>query len=145
MSSQNVVHSGLSHGPQERTERPRMHIDPLLMNLLGFTATMFSVLMWIPQAATTWRNRNDTLRLAGISESTQWLTMMGALAWGVFGLLSGSFWVAAPSAVSFPLALATIVVVRQGRRMRHVVTSVPIISTSEPLAASDRTGSIPII
>jgi len=122
-----------------------MHIDALALNLLGFAATGFSIFMWIPQARTTWKNRNDPGRLAGVSETTQWLTMIGYLLWGFFGVLSQSYWVAAPSAVAFPLALATICVVRRGRRLPPLVTSVSIIAIDEPLSVSDTTGSIPII
>jgi uncharacterized protein with PQ loop repeat len=122
-----------------------MHIDDLALNLLGFAATGFSIFMWVPQARTTWKNRNDPGRLSGISETTQWLTMIGYLLWGFFGVLSGSFWVAAPSVVAFPLALATIFVVRRGRRLPPLVTSVSIIAMDEPLSVADTTGSIPII
>ena len=122
-----------------------MHIDAVALNLLGFAATGFSIFMWIPQARTTWKNRNDPGRLAGISETTQWLTMIGYLLWGLFGVLSQSYWVAAPTVVAFPLALATIFVVRRGRRLPPLVTSVSIIAIDEPLSVSDMTGSIPII
>jgi uncharacterized protein with PQ loop repeat len=122
-----------------------MHIDAFALNLLGFAATGFSIFMWVPQARTTWKNRNDPFRLAGISETTQWLTMIGYLLWGLFGVLSASYWVAAPSAVAFPLALATIFVVRRGRRLPPLVTSVSIIAIDEPLSVTDTTGSIPII
>ncbi|MHA6695021.1 hypothetical protein [Homoserinimonas sp. A520] len=131
-----------------------MDIDVLLLNALGFAATGFSILMWVPQARTTWQNRNDPLRLAGISEATQWLLFAGYLLWGVYGILSESFWVAAPSAVSMPLALATIILIHRGRRLAPAVRSVSIISMDEPLSAGATiessvvevaTASIPII
>lgn len=122
-----------------------MNIDDLVLNALGFAATGFSVLMWIPQARTTWLNRNDPTKLAGVSEATQWLLFTGYLLWGLFGVLSESLWVAAPSVVSIPLALATIVIVRRGRVLPPVVTSVSIIAIDEPLSVADTTGSIPII
>lgn len=119
-----------------------MGIDILLLDLLGFAATAFSVCMWVPQARTTWKNRNDAIRLAGVSETTQWLMLIGYLLWGLFGVLSESLWVAAPSLVSIPLALATIVIVRRGRRLPPARVS--IISTSEPMSVA-ATGSIPIV
>ncbi|MEX1078317.1 MAG: hypothetical protein WED09_04335 [Homoserinimonas sp.] len=112
-----------------------MHIDELVLNALGFAATGFSLLMWIPQARTTWLNRDDSLKLAGVSEATQWLMMVGYLLWGLFGVLSSSLWVAAPSVISIPLALGTIVVVRRGRRLAPTTRSVSIISMDEPLSA----------
>ncbi len=121
-----------------------MGIDISLLDLLGFSATAFSVCMWIPQARTTWKNRNDATRLAGISQTTQWLMLIGYILWGLFGVLSGSLWVAAPSAVSIPLALGTIIIVRRARRLPFV-RSVPILSTSDPVTVDDTTASIPIL
>ncbi|RNE66732.1 PQ-loop repeat-containing protein [Cryobacterium tepidiphilum] len=122
-----------------------MDITGLLTNGIGFVATLFSIVMWMPQARITWRNRNDAVRLAGVSETTQWLSMIGYLLWGVFGMLIGSFWVAAPSVVSFPLSLATIVVVRRARRMSVPAASVSIISMSEPLSETNPTDAVPIL
>lgn len=123
-----------------------MHAPTLFLNAFGLAATAFSIFMWVPQARMTWQNRNNPIRLAGISETTQWLSMVGALAWAAFGALSESFWVMAPSFVSFPLALATIFVVRRGRRLAPVTRSVPIISTSTaPLSVIDFTESVPVV
>lgn len=132
-----------------------MYIDDLALNALGFVATGFSILMWIPQARTTWLNRNDSIKLAGVSEATQWMLVMGYLLWGLFGVLSESLWVAAPSAVAIPLALATIVLIHRGRRLAPATRSVSIIAMDEPISAgvmSDplvvvpaTTQSIPII
>jgi uncharacterized protein with PQ loop repeat len=122
-----------------------VHISAFVANALGFVATSFSIVMWVPQARITWRNRNHPIRLAGVSETTQWLSMIGYLLWGVFGILIGSVWVAAPSVVSFPLSIATIVIVRRGRRMIPATAALPIapITEPEPEPVSDWTGSIP--
>lgn len=123
-----------------------MHSANLLINLLGFAATAFSIFMWIPQARTTWRNRNDAARLAGVSETTQWMLMIGYLLWGLYGVLTGSFWVAAPSVVAFPLALATVVVVHRGRRLPPPTRSVPIIDTATgPLSVVNTADSTSIV
>src|SRR5690606_30666381 len=94
-------------------------------------------------------------RLAGVSEATQWMLVIGYLLWGLFGVLSESLWVAAPSAVAIPLALATIMLIHRGRRLAPVTRSVSIIAMDEPISAgvmSDplvvvpaTTQSIPII
>jgi uncharacterized protein with PQ loop repeat len=107
-------------------------VSAIFVNAIGFVATAFSICMWIPQARITWQNRNDPIRLAGVSETTQWLSMCGYLLWGVFGVMIESFWVAAPSLVSFPLSVATIIVVRRGRRLPATRT-VPILSTTGPM------------
>ncbi len=118
-----------------------MVIDNALINALGFSATVLSILMWIPQARSTWQHRNDPVRLAAISETTQWLLMACYLLWGVFGLASQSFWVAAPSVVAFPLALATVVIVRRGRRLPSAIGTVAIIGTAEMIPVAPVTAS----
>ena len=122
-----------------------MDINPLVINAVGFTATGFSILMWLPQARTTWQSRNNAVRLAGISETTQWLLVGGYLLWSVFGLLSGSLWVAAPSVVALPVAMATIVLIHRGRRLPEATRSVPILSVSETVSMAPITASTPII
>jgi uncharacterized protein with PQ loop repeat len=132
-----------------------MVIDEIVLNALGFAATGFSIFMWVPQARTTWRYRNDALRLAGISETTQWMLMIGYLLWGIYGVLSESLWVAAPSVVSMPLAFATIVLIHRGRRLAPTLRSVSIIAMDEALSTGATiepasgvevaTASIPII
>ena len=129
-----------------------MDITDIAINALGFAGTAFSCLMWVPQARITWQSRNDAVRLAGISETTQWLLLLGYSVWGSYGLLSASMWVAAPSVVAIPLAAATIVVIRRGRRLPDEGRSFPIFSSTDadPIATiSDGlialTESIPII
>ncbi|TQO18777.1 uncharacterized protein with PQ loop repeat [Rhodoglobus vestalii] len=129
-----------------------MDTTDFAINVLGFMGTGFSFLMWMPQARITWQSRNDAVRLAGISETTQWLLVLAYSVWGAYGVLSGSFWVAAPSAIAIPLAAATIVVIRRGRMLPDEGRSFPIFSSTDadPLATiSDGlialTESIPII
>lgn len=119
-----------------------MYVDDFIINALGLVGTAFSICMWAPQARITWQNRNDPARLAGVSETTQWLLLIGYLIWGVYGVLSGSIWITMPSIVASPLALATIIVVRRGRRMPMTV-SVPIISADETHSNLDETHSVP--
>lgn len=101
--------------------------------------------MWLPQARTTWQNRNDPLRLTGISEATQWLLVACYLLWGVYGVVSHSPWVSAPSVLAVPLAIATIVIVRRGRALPPATRSVPIITVDKPMSGDNVTESIPII
>jgi len=129
-----------------------MDITDLATNALGFVGTGFSFLMWMPQARITWQSRNDAVRLAGISETTQWLLVFAYSVWGAYGVLSESLWVAAPSAIAIPLAAATIVVIRRGRRLPDEGRSFPIFSSTDadPLVTlsdglASLTESIPII
>lgn len=113
-----------------------MVINSVLVNALGFVATGFSILMWLPQARTTWQNRNDPVRLTGISEVTQWLLVACYVLWGAYGVVSQSLWVSAPSVLAVPLAIATIVIVRRGRRLPPATRSIPIITAEEPMSAA---------
>ena len=119
-----------------------MDISPIFINLLGFVATAVAIVMWVPQARITWNNRNDAVKLAGVSETTQWMAASSYLLWGVFGAVSESFWVMAPSLVSFPLSIATILVIHRGRRLAPLTKSVSVIPMSMPLSESAPTASI---
>lgn len=123
-----------------------MGTTELIVNVLGFVATLFAIFMWVPQARITWQNRNNAQKLAGVSETTQWFSAVSYLLWGVFGALSESFWVMAPSLISFPLSVATIVVIRRGRRLPPLTKSIPIIPmTTESISIISTTESLPVI
>jgi len=123
-----------------------MDTTELIINVLGFVATLFAIFMWVPQARITWQNRNNAQKLAGVSETTQWLSAVSYLLWGFFGALSESFWVMAPSLISFPLSVATIVVVRRGRRLPPLTKSIPIIPmTTGSISVITTTASLPIV
>lgn len=122
-----------------------MDISVILVNALGFVATGFSLLMWLPQARTTWKNRNDPVRLTGISEGTQWLLVACYVLWGAYGVVIQSLWVTAPSVLAVPLAIVTIVIIRRGRTLPLATRSIPIITVDEPMSAGPATASVPII
>lgn len=122
-----------------------MDISVIFVNALGFVATGFSILMWLPQARTTWKNRNDPVRLTGISEGTQWLLVACYVLWGAYGVVIQSLWVTAPSVLAVPLAIITIAIIRRGRTLPLVTRSIPIITVDEPLSAGPVTASVPII
>lgn len=122
-----------------------MVISSVLVNALGFVATGFSILMWLPQARTTWQNRNDPVRLTGISEVTQWLLVACYLLWGAYGVVIQSLWVSAPSALAVPLAIATIVIVRRGRTLPLATRSIPIITLGDPISDGTESSATAII
>src|SRR5690606_29868320 len=102
---------------RQKDQNSPMDIGSIVVNALGFIGTAFSILMWIPQARITWGARNDPAKLAGISETTQWLLTGSYLVWGIYGLLADSPWIAAPSVVALPIAIASVIIVRRGRRL----------------------------
>ena len=135
-----------------------MDISLVFVNVLGLAATTASLLLWIPQARTTWQNRNDPVRLAGVSAATQWLLLSSSLLWGTYGLAIQSVWVSVPNIVSVFLAIATIVILRRGRSLSPVwvdtvTVTTPIILPGQRADAGElrqghtttTTGSMPIL
>lgn len=135
-----------------------MDISLVLVNALGLAATTASLLLWIPQARTTWQNRNDPVRLAGVSAATQWLLLSSSLLWGTYGLAIQSVWVSVPNIVSVFLAIATIVILRRGRNLSPVWVATVTVTTPIILPGQDSnagelrqghtntsTGSMPIL
>ena len=122
-----------------------MDISSVLVNALGLAATSASLLLWLPQARTTWQNRNDSVRLTGISAATQWLLLSSSLLWGTYGLAIQSVWVAVPNIVSIFLSVATIVILRRGRSLPPITKSIPIIMLDEPVSVSSATATSSVI
>ena len=91
---------------------------PDVVDIIGFTASVISFLLWLPQARQTWKNRSNAQALAGISLTTQALVVMNATLWGAYAVSTNAFWVGAPGIINAPLAVGTIVIaVRAGRRI----------------------------
>lgn len=88
----------------------------MLINLLGFTASIISFIMWLPQAKITWNNRHSPALLTSISEGTQFLVMVNATIWAVYAIATESYWTGAPGLVNLPLALLTLMLIRRAKR-----------------------------
>jgi uncharacterized protein with PQ loop repeat len=86
------------------------------IDVLGFVASVISFVLWWPQAALVWRCRKHREQLGGVSTSSQVLLLMNACLWGAYAVGTGSLWVGAPGLVNGPLAVITIVLLRQSRR-----------------------------
>ena len=92
-------------------------------NIIGAIAATISVTLFIPQAATTWKNRTNPQALAGINAGTQVLVATNALAWFALGYLEENFWISAPGLLNLPLALATLHILKQHRKEESCPTS----------------------
>lgn len=88
----------------------------LLTGAVGFLATTTSFVRFLPQAIQTWKQRNDSHALSGLSLSTQWLTLTNSILWIIYGLLLGEIWVAMPSLLNAPMALFVIILIVSSRR-----------------------------
>lgn len=92
-------------------------------NIIGAIAATISITLFIPQAATTWKNRRNPQALTGISVGTQVLVATNALVWFALGWLEENFWISAPGLLNLPLALATLYTLKQHRKEEPCPTS----------------------
>ena len=76
--------------------------------LLGIFANITSLVLWLPQARTTWKNRNNAQALSGVSVGTQIITAMNTIFWCIYGLLIHDFWLPIGTVVILPLVLFTL-------------------------------------
>ncbi len=87
------------------------------VNLFGFLAAGFSLILWLPQARVVWRQRRNPAALAGISKGTLGLVIANTSCWIPYAYLTGAYWSGVPSLVNLPLAIANLVIVARGRRL----------------------------
>ena len=94
----------------------------LLTEVSGLLASITGLLLWLPQGLRVWRDRHAPDRLAGISVPTQVLSLAGNVLWLLHAIGIGSFWLGAPSVVTVPIAVMTIVVVRRAAACRDATS-----------------------
>lgn len=90
---------------------------PLLIDAIGFAASVISFVLFLPQAQRTWQMRKNPQALRGVSLGTQWFVLCNATLWGVYAVITSAFWVGAPGIVNAPLAIAQLVLVSRARRV----------------------------
>ena len=83
--------------------------------LVGFFASMVSLILWWPQAARVWKFRNNPDQLAGISRLGQLLLVLSGVVWTVYASLTDSVWLAVSVSTNIPLGLITLAILSQGR------------------------------
>lgn len=88
----------------------------VVAEILGFTGSLVSSLIWWPQAAMTWRERNDLASLSGISLPTLALQAANALIWFAYAALTGAFWAGVPGFFTLPLVCFTAWLVLRSRK-----------------------------
>lgn len=79
-----------------------------MLHVIGFFANLISMILWIPQAKTTWLNRNNPEVLKGISFGTQILVAINTTLWCIYGLMIKSYWLAFGIVMILPLSILTI-------------------------------------
>lgn len=83
-------------------------MSSIAIDIIGFSAAIVSFVIFLPQALSTWKNRNDYSVLKVISPWTQYMILINATLWGVYAVITNAFWVGAPGLINAPLALLTI-------------------------------------
>lgn len=76
--------------------------------ILGIIANVTSMSLWLPQALTTYKNRNNPQALQGLSLLTLYLGLANTLTWGIYGLYTGDFWIGIGSVIIAPSTIAII-------------------------------------
>lgn len=79
-----------------------------MTDFIGLFANLTSLILWIPQAMTTYANRRNREALKGISYGTQTMAALNTVLWCIYGFLICSIWLPMGTVVILPLALWTI-------------------------------------
>lgn len=97
--------------------RMELGMDLIITNLVGFVASSFSFIMFVPQARAVWLNRKTPAALEGVSATGQWMLLGNATLWAIYAVLTGAFWVGAPGLVNAPLAIVVIILLRRSHNL----------------------------
>lgn len=79
-----------------------------MTDFIGAIANMSSLILWLPQAMTTYNNRRDREALKGISYGTQIMAAINTILWCIYGFLISSLWLPMGTIIVLPLALWTL-------------------------------------
>lgn len=88
----------------------------MLTDMIGALANLTSLLLWIPQAKTTWRNRKNKSALLGVSIGTQIIVVVNTVLWCIYGLMISNIWLPMGTAIILPLASVTIFLKLKSKR-----------------------------
>lgn len=87
----------------------------MLVNAVGFLGNALSVLLFLPNALTVWRNRHDSHALKGVSRYMQYGILANASTWAVYAWLTGAYWAAAPGLFNAPLAIFVLTLLHRSK------------------------------
>lgn len=90
-------------------------MSPLIVEAAGFIAAASTLLLFIPQTLSTWRNRHDAHAFAGLSTGMIWLSFIGAVMWLIYGAGIGAVWTMIPSFINIPLTLFILFLIKKAR------------------------------
>ena len=83
--------------------------------IVGFAATLVSLVLWWPQTARVWKYRNDPGELVGISRLGQVLLIGSGVIWTTYAVLTDSLWLGVSVSTNIPLGVITLAILSQAR------------------------------
>ncbi|QTE28303.1 hypothetical protein [Pengzhenrongella sicca] len=83
--------------------------------VVGFVASLVSLVLWWPQTATVWKFRHSPGELAGISRVGQVLLIASGLIWTTYAMLTDSIWLAVSVSTNIPLGLLTLAILSRAQ------------------------------
>lgn len=95
----------------------------MMVNLIGFSASVVSFVMFIPSAKSVWDNRKDPHALQGASLGMNVMLLCNAVLWAMYGYMTSAFWVAAPGIVNAPLAILSMYFILKTRELHQEVVA----------------------
>lgn len=92
----------------------------MITNILGALANLTSLILWVPQAKTTWSNRYNLQALSGVSIGTQIIVVINTLLWCIYGVMITNIWLPLGTIIILPLAIMTILLKLQSNKNEEV-------------------------
>lgn len=96
----------------------------MIINILGAFANLTSLILWIPQARTTWENRHNLQALSGVSITTQIIVVINTVLWCIYGIMIDNFWLPLGTIIILPLASLTIFLKLKSNKNTRAISEV---------------------
>lgn len=99
-----------------------------MVGALGF---LTSSTFLIPQIMKVWENRNRPEYFAGLSAISYVITMMNAILWGTYAVMTKAYWSGAPGAINLPLCLVILWFIWKNRNETSGLTEPSLLTSGE--------------
>lgn len=86
--------------------------------VFGIAGNICSTALFLPNALTVWRRRNDPSAMRGVSSTMQVLVLCNAALWACYAAITEAWWAAAPGLFNVPLALFVLYLIRSAAKRR---------------------------
>lgn len=83
-------------------------LEIMIENILVILANLTSIILWLPQAKTTWKYRREPEALKAISYGTLIMAGLNTTFWGVYGLIIQNYGLAFATILILPTTLFTL-------------------------------------